>query len=133
MNAARVPLRDDGDLLTPAGARYLEGWWRLGEDEALLVDLPAAAFEGGPYWGFLLYNVWGESFDWRNRRVSLNSREVERGADGGARIVVAHRDPGVPNWIDTAGHLEGSMSLRWIRNTGDLPKVATRVVGIAAL
>jgi hypothetical protein len=27
--------------------------------------------------------------------------------------VVAHRDPGVPNWVDTTGHREGFMAPRW--------------------
>jgi hypothetical protein len=27
--------------------------------------------------------------------------------------VIAHRDPGVPNWLDTTGHPEGFMAPRW--------------------
>jgi hypothetical protein len=34
-------------------------------------------------------------------------------ADGVARLVVAHCDPGVPNWLDTAGHREGFLTPRW--------------------
>lgn len=26
---------------------------------------------------------------------------------------MAHRDPGVPNWIDTTGHREGFLTPRW--------------------
>ena len=29
------------------------------------------------------------------------------------RLVVAHRDPGVPNWLDTTGHPEGFLTPRW--------------------
>ena len=29
------------------------------------------------------------------------------------RLVVAHRDPGVPNWLDTGGHREGFLTPRW--------------------
>jgi hypothetical protein len=48
------------------------------------------------------------------------------------RIVIADRDPGHPNWIDTAGHGEGLMSLRWARHP-TLPEVRARVVAIDAL
>jgi hypothetical protein len=27
--------------------------------------------------------------------------------------VIAHRDPGVPNWLDTTGHSAGFMAPRW--------------------
>jgi hypothetical protein len=29
------------------------------------------------------------------------------------RLVIAHRDPGVHNWVDTTGHPEVFMSPRW--------------------
>ena len=32
---------------------------------------------------------------------------------GAIRMVVAHRDPGLPNWVDTTGHREGFMAPRW--------------------
>jgi hypothetical protein len=47
--------------------------------------------------------------------------------DGVFRAVVAHRDPGVANWIDTAGHTEGPMILRCVR-TESAPVPTTRVV-----
>jgi hypothetical protein len=33
--------------------------------------------------------------------------------DGVIRLVVAHEDPGVPNWLDTGGHREGFLTPRW--------------------
>ena len=35
--------------------------------------------------------------------------------DGSIRVVVAHQDPGVKNWIDTCSHEEGTMCWRWYR------------------
>ena len=29
-------------------------------------------------------------------------------------IVIAHADPGVPNWLDASGHEEGFVTFRWI-------------------
>ena len=39
--------------------------------------------------------------------------QSERDPDGAIRWVIAHRDPGVPNWLDTTGHPEGFMAPRW--------------------
>jgi hypothetical protein len=75
-----------------------------------------------------------ESLEWRDRTVSINTFQARREADGRTvRIVVAGRDPGHPNWIDTAGHGEGPMSLRWARGDDSLPEVRTRVVRLDAL
>jgi hypothetical protein len=121
---------DAGDLQTPEGIQYLEGYWKLAPDEALVLEFEP---EPVPYWGFLIMNFWMESLEWRDRRVSLNNAQAVREADGRTvRIVVAGRDPGSPNWIDTAGHAEGLMSLRWARHP-TLPEVRSRVVAIDAL
>jgi len=45
---------------------------------------------------------------------------------------VAHEDPGLPNWLDTAGHTSGTMSFRWIR-AEEHPEPATRVVKMREL
>ena len=50
--------------------------------------------------------------------------------DGRFRCVLAHEDPGVPNWLDTTGLPEGFMALRWTYSNkpDELPTVkATRV------
>lgn len=119
------PMPDAGDLLTPAGVRYLEGYWRLGRDEAMVIEFrPPEA----PYWGFLIMNRWMESLEWRDRRVSINNLGAVPDPAGRVRIVVAHRDPGLPNWIDTAGHAHGVMSLRLARLAGALPQAEVRVL-----
>jgi hypothetical protein len=90
---------------------YAGGVYELGPDEALIVEtkMPAEPM----YIGFHLSNFWGESFDYANRISSLNGFQSERDADGAIRWVIAHRDPGVPNWVDTTGHPEGFMAPRW--------------------
>ncbi len=90
---------------------YAGGVFELEPDEALIVEnrIPVAP----QYVGFQLGNLWGESIDYGNRVGSLNGVQTEVDADGVIRWVVAHRDPGVPNWIDTAGHREGFLTPRW--------------------
>jgi len=105
------------------------GLWELGPDEALLVEATPPRCD---YWNFQLGNVWAESLDYRFRPVHVNSRTAVMREDGSFRLVVAHRDPGLPNWIDTAGHAHGTMCVRWVRaDTHPMPRC--RVVKLAEL
>ncbi len=105
------------------------GYFALADDEALLVEVkPPAAV----YWSLHLCNFWLESLDYANHQSSLNGHQAVLDGDGVFRAVVAHRDPGVPNWLDTAGHCEGTMIYRW--NLADAaPVPATCVVRLADL
>jgi hypothetical protein len=123
-------LRDDGDLQTPDGVKYHQGHWRLAADQALVIEFTPASV---PYWGFLIMNRWMESLEYRDRSVTLNNFQATTESDGRVRMIVAHEDPSLPNWLDTAGHHEGLMSLRWARLESPLPLVAVRVVPFASL
>jgi hypothetical protein len=90
---------------------YAGGVYELALDEALVIE---TRIEVPPqYVGFSLANLWGESHDFANHQSSLNGFQAEWDRDGVLRWVLAHRDPGVPNWLDTTGHREGYMSPRW--------------------
>jgi hypothetical protein len=43
-------------------------------------------------------------------------------------VIVSARDPGHPNWLDTAGHARGTIGVRWVGK--GVPEVipAARVV-----
>jgi hypothetical protein len=90
---------------------YAGGVFELGPDEALIVEnrIPSQP----QYVGFQLGNLWGESLEYAHALGSLNGAQSEVDPDGVIRLVVAHRDPGVPNWLDTAGHAEGFLTPRW--------------------
>jgi hypothetical protein len=90
---------------------YAGGVYELGPHEALVIESSAPVEP--MYVGMHLSNFWGESFDYANRITSLNGFQSERDPDGAIRYVIAHRDPGVPNWLDTTGHPEGLMAPRW--------------------
>ncbi len=118
-------LHGDPDLF------YISGYWRLLPDQALVIDVePAERFL---YWGFQLCNYWLESLDYVHHNISINSGQARAGQDGRVRLVVAHRDPGVPNWIDTAGHTEGAMCFRWLLAENDPPIPRVCVVPAAEL
>jgi hypothetical protein len=90
---------------------YAGGVFELEPDEALIVE--NRIHSEPEYMGFQLGSLWGESIDYANRTASLNGTQCQPDADGVYRLVVAHRDPGVANWLDTSGHREGFLTPRW--------------------
>lgn len=108
---------------------YSGGIFELGEDEALIVELNQPVEP--EYIGFCLGNLWGESLDFANAQSSLNGIQAHRDSDNVLRYVIAHRDPGVANWLDTTGQPEGYMSVRWAyskRPSDNLPWATARKV-----
>lgn len=105
------------------------GRWALADDEALVIEAMPPRCD---YWNFQLGNVWAESLDYRFRRVHINNAQAVYRDDGSFQLVVAHRDPGLPNWIETAGHEHGAMVLRWVL-ADSLPEPHCRVVPIDSL
>ena len=103
---------------------YYHGYWELADDEQLWIEVTPPACE---YWNFQVNNHWMESLDYRWHLIALNHSEAKREADGSVRLVLAQRDPGHPNWLETAGHRRGTMCLRWV-GAKTHPDPVTRVV-----
>lgn len=105
MRTALEPNTFGAPFTTPGGGAdiwYGNGRIDLDGDDVLLVELPVP---DARYWSVQLYNEhWYESLDFGSRCTSRNHTQVHVDADGVARLVVAGRDPGVPNWLDLAGH-----------------------------
>jgi len=112
---------------------YSGGVYDLAEDEALVIEVVVPVQPA--YMGFHLSNLWGESLDYANHTCSLNGFQSEPDSDGTFRYVVAETDPGVPNWLDTAGHRGGFLTLRWTYSTppADLPKTTVIKVPLAGV
>jgi hypothetical protein len=89
---------------------FRHGYWKLGEGEALVIDVPPI---DAYYWNFQLNNIWEESLDYRFLQVTVNQHTARYESDGSARIVVAAEDPGLGNWIDSGGRHHGTMGLRY--------------------
>jgi hypothetical protein len=64
--------------------------------------------------------------------VHINSGQAVYREDGSIQLVIAHRDPGVPNWIETAGHDNGTMLMRWVL-ADHHPEPICRVVPVDSL
>ena len=106
---------------------YYHGYFELADDDALVIDVVPPRCE---YWNFQINNHWMESLDYRYHQIALNHFAAQARPDGSVRLVVSLRDPGVPNWLDTAGHRRGTMCLRWVGAT-EHPDPKTRVVKVA--
>lgn len=125
-----------GRLMPPApfvgGAKdivYGNDWWSLDPHEAMIVefDVPDAR-----YWQIQLCDVWFRTMDWATRQTGLNHAQAYVHPDGRARFVIAPSDPGIQNWIDTAGQPEGMLQYRYIW-TKDRPAPSVRIVPFAEL
>jgi hypothetical protein len=106
--------------LTPGGlaTQYSSaGHFELTPDQALVITLPAT---DAPYLGFQLGSLWYISLDYINHQSSLNGTQAQVDADGKIRIVVADRNPGVTNWVETLGHRKGFLQFRWQRVSREL-------------
>ncbi len=101
---------------------YYHSYWELAEDECLEITFTPPKC---PYWNFQLNNYWIESLDYRYFPITLNNHSARCRLDGSVRILVAHEDPGLGNWVGTAYHRCGTMSLRWVRSS-EFPPVQVR-------
>ena len=105
----------DQDRWSAAGGNprttFQAAYWELQPDEALIIEVdrvPESSF-----WILGVTNAWMESLDFRFRQMNLNKYTAVYLPSGGLRIVVTEGDPGVPNWLDTAGHRRGTLMWRW--------------------
>ena len=101
--------------LTPGGlaTQYSSaGHFDLAGDQALVITLPVT---DAPYLGFQLGSMWYISLDYINHQTSLNGSQAQADPDGKIRIVVAEKNPGVTNWVETLGHRRGFLQFRWQR------------------
>jgi hypothetical protein len=114
------------------GARdivYGNDWWSLDPGEAMIVE---CAVPDARYWQFQLCDVWFRTMDYATRQSGLNHTQARIDSDGSIRVVVAHEDPGVQNWLDTSRHPEGMFQYRFVW-TQSRPEPSVRVVPIETL
>lgn len=107
---------------------YSMAQFRVNPDEALVMTgrFPECAFAN-----VVLWNRHMQSYEFRDRRVSLNRKQTVLEKDGSYRMVIAHRDPGVPNWLDTEGHNEGIIFWRFLLPEGQPEKPQCTLVPLA--
>jgi hypothetical protein len=119
-----LPPIDRTDMGAAAENRPVIGRWELSPDEALIVEVEPPE---GIYWSFSIGNPWWETIHYGRHQSSLNAHQAELDSDGLVRVVLCSQDPGVANWLDTAGHSNGPIILRCVR-TKTAPTPTTKVV-----
>ncbi len=132
--------RNEGDNVIPAprplpgtgmnaSRSSVKGFFDLRPEESLIVEFtPPEGF----FWSISVGDMWYRTFDFSYHQTSLNGHQVELDPDGVCRVVIAHDDPGVPNWLDTVGHERGVIVIRWVM-VDSRPQPATRVVPFAEI
>jgi hypothetical protein len=110
------------------GQFYYETVYELEDDEALIIESPVP--EICPYRSLILTNEIYETIDWINNHSCMNGAQAQPDSDGMLRFVVSAKDPGVKNWLDTAGHPTGAIQGRWT-NCDSQPFPSIRKVAFA--
>ena len=91
------------------GIQYLGAWFRLQDDEAIMIegkDVPCR------YWSCQILTRYLESGDFRYHKVGLNNRQVKLQDDGSFVIYASHENPGVDNWVSTQGYENAHILIR---------------------
>ncbi len=119
-----LPPIDRTAMGAAAENRPVIGRWELRPDQALIVEVEPPQ---GLYWSFSIGNPWWETIHYGRHQSSLNAHQAVVDSDGLVRVVLCPEDPGVANWLDTAGHSNGPIILRCVR-TESAPTPSTLVV-----
>jgi hypothetical protein len=130
-NAFPQPKQDDSNVQVGFAAKdnvYSMAPFVLAPDEALEIR---GRFPKCRFANVVLWNRHTPTFDYRFRRVSLNRKQTALEPDGSFRIVLAGRDPGVPNWLDTEGRAFGSVFWRFLLPEEEIAPLDARVVKLA--
>lgn len=102
--------------------------WRLAPDEALIVEWDA----NDKFWMLTNMGAFMNSMDYLYRPVSYSPARTKVDSDGKVRIVLAHSDPGIHNWMDTQGFALGHLGAR-NNFTSEGTEYRTQVVKFADL
>jgi hypothetical protein len=115
VNTLTVPKSTPGGLASQFSSI---GHYSLTDDEAMVVTVPACG--AAPYQAIQVGSRWYVSTDYEHHQTSLTRAQSHVDDDGLIRYVVSERDPGIANWLETTGHPQGVMMLRWQRLSRDL-------------
>jgi len=66
-----------------------------------------------PYWNIQVNDPYFNAIEYVYRLSSINGATAKISSDGRLRAIVSLVDPGVPNWLDTAGYKQGTIYGRW--------------------
>jgi hypothetical protein len=129
-NQFPAPCAPDGLGLAALDACYSMAPYVLAPDQALVM---AGRWPPCRCANVDLWNRFQQTFDYANRQVTLNRKQTHLEPDGSFRIVIAHEDPGVPNWLDTEGRPFGMVFWRFFLPEGPIETPRTELVALSDL
>jgi hypothetical protein len=90
---------------------YIPAVYDFDDGEALILetDLPKVR----RYWNWQINDPYFNTVEYVYRLSSTNGHYAHVASDGRFYAVLALEDPGVPNWLDTAGYKQGTIYGRW--------------------
>jgi hypothetical protein len=115
VNTLTLPRSTPGGLASQFSSL---GHYDLDPDEAMVVTVPVC--EAAPYQAIQIGSRWYISTDYEHHQTSLTRAQSQADPDGKLRYVISERNPGVANWLETCGHPQGVMMLRWQRLSREL-------------
>jgi hypothetical protein len=124
----RFPVMDATAADGKRGRTAANMYWELGPDEALIVEFDA--HDG--LWMVTNMGAFFTSMDFLYRPVSYTPSRASTDGDGKVRLVLAHDDPGVHNWVDTQGFERGNLTYRHMLE-GQPAVLTTRLVARSEL
>lgn len=111
------------------GQAYGMGHFRCEPGEAVVVEFAVPRCH---HWSVSLANHYWEAVEYATHQSSLNQAQAVLDSDGCFRGVLCQQDPGVPNWLDPAGNVEGTLAARFL-HAEEAPKLRFTRVALAAL
>jgi hypothetical protein len=90
---------------------YIPAVYEFDADEALILETELPQVRR--YWNWQLNDPYFNAVEYVYRHSSTNGHFAHVASDGRFYAVLSLRDPGVPNWLDTAGFLQGTIYGRW--------------------
>ena len=129
-NQFPAPVKPGDFAFAAADAAYSMAPYLLGPDQALVIDgrWPRCRCANVSLW-----NRHMQTYDYANRQASRNRKQTKLLADGSFRMVLAHRDPGLSNWLDTEGRPFGLVFWRFMLPEGSIQTPRASVVPFAEL
>jgi len=127
------PIRDSSNEGVGYAAKdnvYSMAPFVLKPDEALVIR---GRFPKCRFASIVLWNQFMQTFDYRYRHVSLNRKQTQLEKDGSFKMILAHKDPGQPNWLDTEGRMTGVMFWRFLLPEEGIQPLRTEVVPFDSL
>tara|TARA_R110000823_G_scaffold210224_13_gene340564 strand:- start:23064 stop:24248 length:1185 start_codon:yes stop_codon:yes gene_type:complete len=100
----------------------------LGPNQALIIR---GRFPKCRFANVVLFNRFLQTLNYEERQISLNRAQTRLDEDGNFEMIVAHRDPGSPNWLDTEGRPYGIMFWRFQLAEEEIQPLETAVVDLS--